>query len=195
MHSAYDLNRSLFNHWLIQEVFVEFLQSVRPHSLLLGIQRGLGISLFSSVGWTSKYTRTTVQCDEYWDRGMVSRRKEHYLWWDQEWDSKTVNTTKHSSELCGLQQLTYRIFQTIRCTPPHQIWEENGGASYSLNVAYLACWGGGRGGRSRTTFFASKFFSYFPPLKPRCILWSSASYSLKNMVTSLCFHSLSVKWK
>ena len=23
-----------------------------------------------------------------------------------------------------------------------------------------------------TTFFASNFFSYFPPLKPRCILWS-----------------------
>ena len=23
-----------------------------------------------------------------------------------------------------------------------QIWEENGGASYSLNVAYLAPWGG-----------------------------------------------------
>ena len=22
------------------------------------------------------------------------------------------------------------------------------------------------------TFFASKFFSYFPPLKPRCVLWS-----------------------
>ena len=29
----------------------------------------------------------------------------------------------------------YRIFQTIRHTP--QIWEENGGASYSLNVAYI----------------------------------------------------------
>ena len=23
-----------------------------------------------------------------------------------------------------------------------QIWEENGGVPYSLNVAYLACWGG-----------------------------------------------------
>ena len=28
--------------------------------------------------------------------------------------------------------------------PP--IWEENGGASYSPNVAYLACWGWGSGG-------------------------------------------------
>ena len=56
-----------------------------------------------------------------------------------------------------------------------QIWEENGGASYSPNVAYLA--------RYRisalkdvikyfTTLFASKFFPYFPPLKPRCVLWS-----------------------
>ena len=26
-------------------------------------------------------------------------------------------------------------------------------------------------------------FSYFPPLKPRCILWSSASYSTKNTVS------------
>ena len=30
--------------------------------------------------------------------------------------------------------------------------------------------------------FASKFFSYFPPLKPRCVLWSGASYSPKDMV-------------
>ena len=34
----------------------------------------------------------------------------------------------------------YRIFRTIRCTP--QIWEENGGASYSPNIAYLAHWEG-----------------------------------------------------
>ena len=33
------------------------------------------------------------------------------------------------------------IFLTIRCTPPPQIWEENKGAFYSPNVAYLACWG------------------------------------------------------
>ena len=30
-------------------------------------------------------------------------------------------------------------FWTIRCIPP-QIWEENGGVSYSPNVAYLAHW-------------------------------------------------------
>ena len=36
----------------------------------------------------------------------------------------------------ALWHFTYRIFQTVRRTP--QIWEENGGASYSLNVAYLA---------------------------------------------------------
>ena len=34
-----------------------------------------------------------------------------------------------------------------------------------------------------TTFFASNFFSYFPPLKPMCVLWSSASHSPKNMVS------------
>ena len=52
----------------------------------------------------------------------------------------------------------YCIFLTIRCSPP-QIWEENGGVSYSLKVAYLARWGrvvGGRwsgvtGDRSRAT--------------------------------------------
>ena len=26
------------------------------------------------------------------------------------------------------------------------------------------------------------FSPYFPPLKPRCVLWSSVSYSLKIMV-------------
>ena len=64
---------------------------------------------------------------------------------------------------------------------PPQIWEENGGASYSPNVAYLALWRGvvvvERG------FF---FFSYFPPLTPRYILWSGASYSPKNTVISGC---------
>ena len=31
-------------------------------------------------------------------------------------------------------------------------------------------------------FLLQKFFSYFPPLKLRCVLWSAASYSLKNTV-------------
>ena len=48
----------------------------------------------------------------------------------------------------------------------------NGGVSYSLNIDYLA-WGEGRW---------SGFVPYFPPLKPRCALWSSASYSLKKPV-------------
>ena len=39
--------------------------------------------------------------------------------------------------------IRYRISQTIRRTSHHQIWEENGIASYSLNVAYLARRGGG----------------------------------------------------
>ena len=57
------------------------------------------------------------------------------------------------------------------CTP--QIWEENGGASYNTNVAYLAHRVGGLFIiKYFTTFFASKIFSYFPPLKLRCILWS-----------------------
>ena len=29
-------------------------------------------------------------------------------------------------------------------------------------------------------FLLQIFFSYFPPLKPRCVLWSAASYSPKN---------------
>ena len=31
-------------------------------------------------------------------------------------------------------------------------------------------------------FFASEFFSDFPPLKPRSILWSGVSYNPKNTV-------------
>ena len=64
-----------------------------------------------------------------------------------------------------------------------QFWEENEGASYSPNVAYLA--------RYRisafkdvikyfTEFFASKFSPYFPPLKPRFVLWSKNMVRLRN---------------
>ena len=63
---------------------------------------------------------------------------------------------------------------------PSQNWEENGGASYSLNVAYLthrAGWGAA---------VEQGFSSYFPPLKSRCILWSGASYIPKNTVI-ICF--------
>ena len=44
-------------------------------------------------------------------------------------------------------------FWTIRCTPP--IWEENEGASYSLNVAHPACWGGGAVERGFFPLFSS----------------------------------------
>ena len=54
--------------------------------------------------------------------------------------------------------------------------------SYSPNVAYLACWGVGGCGSGE-----GFFFSYFPPLKPRQALWSSASYGLKNMVHGYFF--------
>ena len=49
---------------------------------------------------------------------------------------------------------SYRIFWTIKCTPLSQIWEEDGGASYSPNVAYLARGSGGAG-----------FFALFPSSK------------------------------
>ena len=62
--------------------------------------------------------------------------------------------------------------------------------SYSPNVAYLACWGGGAGGTGSLQeagagprFLLQNCFSCFPLLKPRCVLWSGASYSPKNMVT------------
>ena len=49
-----------------------------------------------------------------------------------------------------------------------------------MQLAWLAA-GSGVGGENGSG--AGGFF-YFPPLKPRCILWSSASYSLKNTVLS-----------
>ena len=76
-----------------------------------------------------------------------------------------------------LKHEIYHTFQTMRHTFSPQIWEENGGASYSLNVAYLAR-GGGRGD-SGAGFI---FLFYFPPLKPRYVLWSGVSYSMKNVV-------------
>ena len=45
--------------------------------------------------------------------------------------------------------------------------------------------GGGMGSQEAGAgphFLLQIFFSYFPPLKPRCFLWSGASYSPKNMV-------------
>ena len=72
----------------------------------------------------------------------------------------------------NLPQGNYRIFLDCKTLSPTKIWEENGGASYSPNVAYLAHWGGG--------WQWSKVFSHFPPLKRRCVLWSHVSYSPKK---------------
>ena len=62
-------------------------------------------------------------------------------------------------------------------TQTRQMWEEKGGASYSPNVAYLACWGGGGGAGVEQGFLPC-----FPPLNPRYVLWSSVSCSPKNTV-------------
>ena len=35
-----------------------------------------------------------------------------------------------------------------------------------------------------TAFFASKFFSYFPPLKPRCVLWSEKYGTFSSLTFS-----------
>ena len=48
------------------------------------------------------------------------------------------------------------------------------GASYSRNVACLAR----RVGRGEVAV-EQVFSPYFPPRKPRCVLWSGASYSPK----------------
>ena len=45
---------------------------------------------------------------------------------------------------------------------------------------------GGKGGVSGGV----GFFSYFPPLKPRYVLWSGTSYSLKNTVLVFCIRIL-----
>ena len=57
---------------------------------------------------------------------------------------------------------------------PPQIWEENGGASYNPNIAYIyigeiLCY---LLLNILLHFLLQNFFSYFPPLKPRCVLWS-----------------------
>ena len=75
--------------------------------------------------------------------------------------------------LSGSQVLYFLDYKTYF---PLQIWEENGGASYSLNVAWLMAGGGDimifMLLNILPHFLLQKCFSYFPPLKPRCILWS-----------------------
>ena len=92
---------------------------------------------------------------------------------------KRVTVLYQKKKYCN--RLKYRIFQTIRYTPQPQIWEENEGASYNPNVAYLACWGGGE-----VAVVQGGVFPYFPPLKPRYVLWSGAPDSLKNTVSIYC---------
>ena len=76
----------------------------------------------------------------------------------------------------------------MHCFPP-QILEENGGASYTLNVASLAhrqwWWG---------AVVEQGVFPYCPPLKPRCIVRSSVSYSPKNTVSSVKTKYMSMLW-
>ena len=64
----------------------------------------------------------------------------------------------------------YHIFQTIRCTSLPNL---GGGASYSPNVAFP----GLRGVlfvllNILPHFLLQNIFSYFPPLKPKCVLGS-----------------------
>ena len=95
--------------------------------------------------------------------------QELYVWEadDKDWSQNAE----------GIKTVFSRLKRTLF---PPQTWEENGGVSYSPNVAYLAYWGLGGGG----AVVDQGFFPYFPPLKPRYILWSSVSYSLKNTVYS-----------
>ena len=64
-------------------------------------------------------------------------------------------------------------FSDYKMHPP--IWEGNWGVSYSPTVAYLARWARGEGGSG-----GAGFFSYFPPLQPRCILWYEKHGTLKS---------------
>ena len=80
--------------------------------------------------------------------------------------------------LLGKKKLNIPYFSNYKThLPPKKNWEENGGASYSINVAYLGHWGEGSG---VVWFFY--YYYYFPPLKPRCVLRSSVSYGLKNTI-------------
>ena len=80
------------------------------------------------------------------------------------------------SSLPGHQIIFYRMpyFLDYKMYFSPKIWEENRDASYSLNVAYFYI------GEILLFmllnilphFLLQIFFSYFPPLKPWCILWT-----------------------
>ena len=97
-------------------------------------------------------------------------------WWETAttWNSSPINLFK---TIYLSFFLTPTVFSDYKTHFPLKIWEENGGASYSPNVAYLAGWG------ARGDSGVGFFFSYFPPLKARYILSSGVSYSPKNMVS------------
>ena len=85
---------------------------------------------------------------------------------------------------------TSPIFQTVRRTlPPHP----NLGGKWGCVLQSECSLPGLLRGRVIyvikyfTTFFASVFFSYFPPLKPRCVSWS------ENTVTLVSFR-LQSQW-
>ena len=86
-----------------------------------------------------------------------------------------------------LNSLPY--FSDYKTHFPHPVWEENGGASYSLNLAYIYI------GEILCDlllnilphFLLQIFFSYFPPLKLRCILWSK---KYGDYLTYLCNYLL-----
>ena len=71
------------------------------------------------------------------------------------------------------------IFLTIRCTPPPPNLGGKQGcilqSECSLPGLLGKGGGGGVGSQEAGTgphFLLQNFFSYFPPLKPRCVLWS-----------------------
>ena len=83
---------------------------------------------------------------------------------------KLLNNTGTSAGCNFRNEVPY--FSDYKMHFLHQIWEENGGVSYSPNIVYLARWGGGgvAVGGGMGMEWGLVFFFLFPPLKPRCIL-------------------------
>ena len=90
-----------------------------------------------------------------------------------------------------LQLTEYCIFQTVRLIPTANLggkWRYVLYSKCSLPGS-LAGEGGGAGSQEAGAgphFLLQIFFPYFPPLKPRCVLWSDASYSPKNTGVCVC---------
>ena len=85
--------------------------------------------------------------------------------WIHQWTKQTKISLKHIlaaeerqqklTNECTRCRVGSKIsyFSDYKTHPPKKIWEENGGASYSPNVAYLACGGWGEVGGSGVGFF------------------------------------------